>query len=877
MLDIDDLGSGDFSLHATGDEVNDFYEARINGNFGDVSLDISMQASDLSQLTEVDLKLAANGPRLGSFVRAFGVESWPDKPFQLKGEIERIGNTLNISSLTLGIGSTKLKLDALLTDFPNLDASRIKLSVSGDDISQFHELLGISGAAKGPFKINSRLDVSQEEVELVRVDVENSLGRATLSGTLGPAPDYLGSKLHLHLEGNNARTIMSVFNIDALPDLPFRLDTRIEMVENGLLIERGVLVTIEDEQLELGGFLSFNPGSIGTDAEVQFSGQHLNRVLQRVIGDTEVPDQPYLLSGRVRIVEEGIRLENVKAEINDIRLTATGLVSLRDHFLGTGFDFQLNGQDLSALGNFAIIGDSLDIFVPGQSYQASGQILLSNDTLSISGFEFETARTHGNIDLELGWPVSSEMDAGFNVNIGGDDIRHLLSKTDVFEPEMAAYKIKTVGRKRGDMVTLQNVDADIGNLQIKLKGKVDDDLADESVDITFSVVSSDLSTLGRMNGDRLPAMPLDLKADFKGNIREFVFHNITGTLGESHIAGTLDVSLNGPKPEIKLIADSNYIDSRPFMELADADNESDAATSKSRLIPATPLPLDALAAADITIKLNVAELRHPKDSFRNLVLKAETLEGSLIIPRLSFKGPRGELKTSLSITPTGNNKAEVKIDLNAKEFVFNLSGQPDKNLHEVPATDVNIHVSGKGDNLQEVAGSINGSLHLGSKGGKLEGVNLSVLDTFILDEIFSLIMPKTETEDDLNLTCAATILNITDGLVKTDPAFAFTTDRITLIAKGTLDLKTEKMKINFNAIPNNALKISAGELFNPYILVGGTLSSPEVGLDPAKVLLHGGAAVGTAGISILAKGLVDRLGNTVPVCEDMLEKVQQKK
>jgi len=313
------------------------------------------------------------------------------------------------------------------------------------------------------------------------------------------------------------------------------------------------------------------------------------------------------------------------------------------------------------------------------------------------------------------------------------------------------------------------------------------------------------------------------------------------------------------------------------MELADADNESDAATSKSRLIPATPLPLDALAAADITIKLNVAELRHPKDSFRNLVLKAETLEGSLIIPRLSFKGPRGELKTSLSITPTGNNKAEVKIDLNAKEFVFNLSGQPDKNLHEVPATDVNIHVSGKGDNLQEVAGSINGSLHLGSKGGKLEGVNLSVLDTFILDEIFSLIMPKTETEDDLNLTCAATILNITDGLVKTDPAFAFTTDRITLIAKGTLDLKTEKMKINFNAIPNNALKISAGELFNPYILVGGTLSSPEVGLDPAKVLLHGGAAVGTAGISILAKGLVDRLGNTVPVCEDMLEKVQQKK
>jgi len=91
-----------------------------------------------------------------------------------------------------------------------------------------------------------------------------------------------------------------------------------------------------------------------------------------------------------------------------------------------------------------------------------------------------------------------------------------------------------------------------------------------------------------------------------------------------------------------------------------------------------------------------------------------------------------------------------------------------------------------------------------------------------------------------------------------------------------LDLKTEKMHFNFNATPNKALKISAGELFNPYILVGGTLSKPEVGLDPARVLLHGGAAIGTAGISILAKGVLDRLGNTVPLCREMLEEVQQK-
>ena len=110
--------------------------------------------------------------------------------------------------------------------------------------------------------------------------------------------------------------------------------------------------------------------------------------------------------------------------------------------------------------------------------------------------------------------------------------------------------------------------------------------------------------------------------------------------------------------------------------------------------------------------------------------------------------------------------------------------------------------------------------------------------------------------------------------METDPAFAFTTDKITLVAKGTLDLKTEKMRMNFNATPNNALKLSAGELFNPYILVGGTLSKPQVGLDPGKVLIHGGAAIGTAGLSILAKGLIDRVNTAIPLCEEMLAQVQ---
>jgi len=214
------------------------------------------------------------------------------------------------------------------------------------------------------------------------------------------------------------------------------------------------------------------------------------------------------------------------------------------------------------------------------------------------------------------------------------------------------------------------------------------------------------------------------------------------------------------------------------------------------------------------------------------------------------------------------------MDLNAEEFILNLTGQAKDKLHQVPTLDIHIHANGQGGNWQQVAGSLNGSIYLGTRGGILEGVNLSILDTtFILNQIFSLIMPKADAKHDLVVTCAATVLKITDGLLETDPALVFSTNRISMTSKGRLDLKTEILNFNFNATPNKALQISADEFLNPYILVSGTLSEPVVGLDPAKVVLHGGAAIGTAGLSILAKGLLDRLSNTVSSCEKMLDQI----
>jgi AsmA protein len=407
---------------------------------------------------------------------------------------------------------------------------------------------------------------------------------------------------------------------------------------------------------------------------------------------------------------------------------------------------------------------------------------------------------------------------------------------------------------------------------VTMTGQLDDDPSDAGVDIDLKVSSNDISTLGLLSGKPLPAQPLELKANFSGSTRDFVIRNLSGSLGDSYLDATLDVSLSGSKPTVKLVANSKYINVAPFIN-TDKSEEQQATgePAKDRLIPATPLPLDLLNSADVDIKLNIAELKYTQDSLKDFKLDIDLQAGVLQVQDFSFNAPGGTFSTTLLVQPTDTNNANVKLDVSAEDFIFNLKGVSAEKLKETPTFDVEIHVNGRGSDLQKLAASTNGYITLKSPGGLLEGVDLSILDTFILDEVFSLLMPKSDQPTDEQLSCAAAVLSIKNGLIKTTPAVAFTTEKITIVTKGTLDLKTEKMNFNFNATPNNALQISAGELFNPYILISGTLAKPAVGLDPAKALLHGGAAIGTAGISILAKGLLDRVGNASPVCEEMLK------
>lgn len=939
MLGIDDLGAGGFTLNVQAGAVADHYEASINSEMGNVSLNTSLVTDQLTSLDELELDINADGPNLGAFMSLLGMDDWPGEAFSLSGKAQRTGNTLNIPGLQLNVGSTVMTLDALLTNFPEFGASRARLSISGDDLAQFDQLLGRRGVATGPFKLRGRLDVSPDQVEFLEIALDTAFGSLMLSGTLGTGLGFNDSDLNLRIDGGNAHELMSIFDIHALPETPFSLDADTRITDDGVYLDRGILLTDLGGRLDLQGFISFERGGIGSEIQVNTSGEDLSAVLHKLVDQTTIPARPFDIGVRLHVLSEGIRIESLSADIAGTELTASGLLVPGKQFQGTAVNLQVRSVDISDLAGFEVLGEPLGTLKPGQplevngqisitgtgwelsqldgqigetrfgidalislqadrdgsyidfsvsgpgldellagergvvfpagTFESSGKLNLSASTLRLEDFVFESPHTNARITLALGWPIVENVDATFDLDVSGNDIRNLLPPLDPFEPAGVAFHVTAAGSKQDNRFSLRRLVAEIGNTEARVENRPDGNTSDDSVRLDISLNSDDLSSLGLIDGRPLPAIAADLKTEFIGNFNEFSLENIDFKLGNSDISGILEIFMGPDRPVINLSLNSQVMDIRPFLGMADQEEEVEAETKREYLIPETPLPLATLGQADMTVSLGVNQLKYGPSSLENLKLSAQTIDGGLEVTDLSFQELQGSLQSSLSLVSVGTNKAAIAIDIVGKSVFLDLLETPDEEKSTLPVYDIALHVNGTGGTVRELAGSLDGTLFIGSDGGTLNNVNLSLLDTFVLDEVIGLILPKSKDDDGLNVSCFAAAVRFNDGLMRTEPAVALTTDKINLISEGLLNLKTEEIDYNFNATPTNALKISAGELFNPYILVSGTLLDPKVGLDPSKALLHGGAAIGTAGISIIAKGLIDRLGNANSLCRQI--------
>ena len=133
--------------------------------------------------------------------------------------------------------------------------------------------------------------------------------------------------------------------------------------------------------------------------------------------------------------------------------------------------------------------------------------------------------------------------------------------------------------------------------------------------------------------------------------------------------------------------------------------------------------------------------------------------------------------------------------------------------------------------------------------------------------------PMSQEEAYTQLECHSGGVVIKDGLATLDPGLVLRTDKIDVALGGTVDLNTEWLNLVFNTRARSGVGVSASKALTPYLKLGGNFSHPRLALNAKGVVLSGGVAVATGGLSILAEGMWDRwIATASNPCEALFDK-----
>jgi len=856
MAGLGEHGKGDVNLKGSLEpRDNDGPLAlTIVGNAGETRIDAAGTFSDLQHLEHAELTARAAGPNLGRIFGLFGMHEVSEVPFALSLDVERDGSRLSIRDATLDLGDAKAAAAGQLPEFPSLGNASVSGRIEGPAIERLRKLAPIPDGVRGPFLAELELDATDAQAEAFRVLVRTTLGELSATGTLGPAPEHFGSRANLRFAGDSLAAIATAWGVEGPGVVPVALSGDVEWQADGIHVRQGVAAAGEHEA-KFVGVIGAAAELRGSALELQLEGDSVADFATAVYPLNGMPGQPYRVSADLRIDDTGYTLQKVSGSVGETGLTGDVFVSRRKDMAGSRASLSIEGpafeQLLPELGTHRIR--------PGP-FRLSSDAVIGNGTLKLERFRFEREFAALAADVEVGWPLSFDR-AKLDVRGSGENVRALIGAVGPLHLADLPYGLEFRGTRNGSRWSIEALDATLGDARLNASGTVDYGESLEATRLNLTAAIPGIARLGSIDGEPLRDRSVKLGALVTGQDHDLAVENLNLEIDEGSIGGSIRIR-PGPVPEVNLDLHSDSFALHP--RAPDAGEEPPTARQPgARLIPDAPVDLDALRAVNGTFRLRIAAFERADLHLRNLNVDASLRDGTLDVPRFGFGGRTGRLDATASVSADSGRYA---FSMTAREFALGF----DETSTGQPLTgDIDSRLTSSGDNLRAIARNLNGYLLADSGGGRMRNYPfLQALYGNLLDEILSTINPFYKAGEFTVFECIILPVEIVDGRASSPSNILVLTDKIRILSHAAIDLDTETMDMSVRTLPRQSLGISAAEIVNPYVKIVGTLSAPRLSLDQKGVLVAGGAAVATGGLSVLAKAAWDRLSRDANPCEE---------
>jgi uncharacterized protein involved in outer membrane biogenesis len=340
--------------------------------------------------------------------------------------------------------------------------------------------------------------------------------------------------------------------------------------------------------------------------------------------------------------------------------------------------------------------------------------------------------------------------------------------------------------------------------------------------------------------------------------------------GASTLTGKLSVVRGGARPKVTFTLDA------PTLSLADVAWPPRAAAAKSAapakyVFSEEPLNVAALKAIDAEGEIAIGTLTLADGEHLDKVhIKLVLVNGRLDVPVLQAGLFGGTLTGRLQIDATRAPDTTLTLHVEGQNLELGavLAAAGVKREVRGGKTELKADVTAHGASLRQWAASASGTVLAVS--GPATVVSPKSNTDVPLDRLFAATNPFRGIDATTELHCAVVRLPLNDGVASIDRSIAVEATKFGANATGTVDFRTETLDLSVKPQVRQGIAIAVPQVA-ALVHFSGPFRSPSVGIDAtatAETVARIGAAVYTAGLSILGESLLNKIeGDSGAPCQ----------
>jgi uncharacterized protein involved in outer membrane biogenesis len=833
--------------------------ADLDLTLGTVRLSVSGSAEDLPYLQGISLDAILAGPDVGQLIDRLGLPPFANGAFKIDARINKLGDGHQVRAEG-NLGGIDVLASGAVDRFIATERAELDFSVAGPNTQHVAELFGIKGAPADAFRMAGELVLAGES--LIFRDTQASVGSniAVVNGEVDFGDSYPDADVSIDAHGPDFSVIGPFFALTGLPTFPFTVTGNLKNKGAHWQANR-VEASVGEMRVNAHGALTAGSRD---DSRISFRaiGPDL-AVLQAVTGLQGLPPGVFDITATLRSHPRGIAVDEAIGIFGDNRLEVSGILTSEAGFQGTSLRVNATGPELA---NMAVLTGVPH--VPAGPFEISAELHIDEYWLVFDSMAAIVGDLAGSATANVGLGASGGK-YKLQFRLSGPDAAQFeaLPWLEPFWGE--AFAVAGGIEREGADLELSDLKLEIGEFRLNADGMLSLSPMTNDSDLVFSAVGPNLWRVGQMFGsDLLPDKPFEVSGEVTGTPVGFAVRSFVAHVGDNDIEGEITADLR-EKPLVKGRLTSTFLDLRKPLKPVDEPGKESARESADQgglFFSDKPIDGALLRSADIDLELQVARLRTNTFDVSDFLLVARLLDGDFRIEPITMSQGTGRFSGRLHLSTVADGYL-LDTTLEAEDLHLGLAATEDQPTSTLPPISGTISLRGSGASIHQVLASANGRIAVRQGKGQVREFIGAIIFRDVVLETLRTINPSRKQEKTRTLDCGIYDVSIVGGVATLDQV-AIQTNQLLFVATGSVELDTEKLNVNFRAKPREGLGVSLGAIANSFLGVRGTMRAPRISIDARGSATATGAAVATGGLSLLARGVWDRLSAAKDICEE---------